>query len=88
MGKNQFPKADIFPLVSEEVQQAVRLVTQSRASLPSPMSSRATILLFWYVVPLSENQTSPEPGKKATYIGKDSCNVITPAYQGNCTELF
>ena len=26
---------------------------QSRASLPSPISSKVTILLFWYVVPLS-----------------------------------
>ena len=38
---------------------------QSRASSPSPMFSRITILLFWYVVSLSENQTSvPAPGKK------------------------
>ena len=31
---------------------------------PSPMSSKVTILLFWYVVPLSENQTSLAPGKE------------------------
>ena len=41
---------------------------QSRASSPpSPMSSRITILLFWYVVPLSENQTSLAPGKEERY---------------------
>ena len=28
------------------------------------MSSRITTLLFWYVIPLSENQTSPAPGKE------------------------
>ena len=37
---------------------------QSRASSPSLMFSRITILLFWYVVFLNENQTSPAPGKK------------------------
>ena len=40
---------------------------QSRASPPLPMSSRVTILLFWYVVPLSENQTSFAPGKEERY---------------------
>ena len=60
LGKNQFPRA---PFSREGWQQAVRLVTQSRAS-SSPMSSRVTILLFWYVVPLSENLTSPIPGKE------------------------
>ena len=53
LGKNQFP-------LPGWLQQAV---TQLRALSPSPMSSRATQLLFWYVVPLSENQTSPAPGK-------------------------
>ena len=56
LGKNQFP-------LPGWLQQAVWLVTQLRALSPSPMSSRATQLLFWYVVPLSENQTSPAPGK-------------------------
>ena len=51
-------------IVWEGRQQTVWLVMQSRASSPSPMSSRVTILLFWYVVPLSENLTSPAPGKK------------------------
>ena len=38
---------------------------QNRASIPSPISSRLMILLFWYVVPLSENLTpSPTPEKK------------------------
>ena len=39
---------------------------QSRpSSSPSPMSSRFTTLLFWYVIPLSENLTpSPAPEKK------------------------
>ena len=37
---------------------------QIRESLPSPISSRITILLFWYVVPLSTNQTSFAPGKE------------------------
>ena len=61
MGKNQFPKTDPF----SDRQQAVWLVLQSRASPLSLMFSRVTILLFWYVVPLSENQTSvPAPGKK------------------------
>jgi len=45
-----------------------RLVIQSRASSPSPMSSRATTLRFWYVVFLSENQTSPAPEKKGTQL--------------------
>ena len=48
----------------EGLQQAVRLVLQSRAVFISPTSSRVTRLLFWYVVPLSENQTSPAPGKE------------------------
>ena len=51
MGKNQF-LLEIDPLF-----------TQNRALSFSPMSSRVTILLFWYVVPLSENQTSSAPGK-------------------------
>ena len=54
LGKNQFPKA-----VRGGRQQAVWLVTQSRASSPSPMFSRIMILLFWYVIFLSENLTSP-----------------------------
>ena len=59
-GKNHFPKVGPFSPVQEGRQQAVKLVIQSRAvSFPSPMSSRATQLLFWYVVPLSENHTSP-----------------------------
>ena len=49
--------------MSGDTQQAVRLVMQSRAVSFSPMSSRVTQLLFWYVVPLSDNQTSPAPGK-------------------------
>ena len=64
MGKNQFPKAGP---ISRGPQQVVRLVIQSRASPPSSMSSRVTILLFWYVVLLSENQTSPAPGKEERY---------------------
>ena len=40
---------------------------QKRASPPSPMSSKITTLLFWYVAPLSENQTSPAPGKEERY---------------------
>ena len=54
-----FPKALLSPW-----QQAVRLVMQNRALSPSPMSSRVTTLLFWYVVFLSENQTSPSLGKE------------------------
>ena len=48
LGKDHLPKNSLR-------QQVVRLVTQRRASSPSPMSSRVTILLFWYVVKLSEN---------------------------------
>ena len=40
---------------------------QKRALPLSPISSKITILLFWYVVPLSENQTSPAPGKEERY---------------------
>ena len=40
---------------------------QKRASPPSPISSKITTLLFWYVVPLSENQTSLSPGKEERY---------------------
>ena len=56
LGKNQLPLPGCL-------QQAVWLVTQRRALPPPPMSSRATQLLFWYVVPLSENQKSPAPVK-------------------------
>ena len=68
MGKNQFPKTDPFLPESKDWQQAVCLVMQSRASSPSLMFSRITILLFWYVVPLSENQTSPAPWKKEIHL--------------------
>ena len=51
LGKNQFPKTNPFP--SEGWQQAVWLVMQSRALGPSPMSSRVTLLLFLYGIPLS-----------------------------------
>ena len=51
MGKNQFPKASLP--VSSGRQQAVWLVMQSSASSPSPISSKVTIVLFWYGVPLS-----------------------------------
>ena len=69
MGKNQFSEADPFPIT----QQTVRLVLQSRASLPSPMSSRVTQLLFWYVIPLSENHTSPANGKKVIQMSPRLC---------------
>ena len=58
LGKNQFPMAGL------DRQQAARLVMQIKASSSSPISSRTTILLFWYVAFLSENQTSPSPGKE------------------------
>ena len=43
------------------MQQSVRLILQFRALSFSSMSSKVTQLLFWYVVPLSENQTSVAP---------------------------
>ena len=61
LGKNQFPKT--VP-VKPAWQQEVRSVRQSRASSPSPMFSSVTILLFWYVVPLSENLTLLAPEKE------------------------
>ena len=56
-----------FPMATVEyggLQQAVRSVVQSRASSPSPMSSRFKRLLFWYVVFLSEKVTLPPPRKE------------------------
>ena len=40
------------------------------------MSSRVTILLFWYVVFLSESQISPAPGDKY-YVCSENCLRIT-----------
>ena len=62
LGKNQFPITDPLPL-SVRRQQAIWSVRQSRALPPSPISSRVTILLFWYVVPLREKLTLPGPGE-------------------------
>ena len=63
LGKNQSPKAEISDGVSLLRQQSARSVRQSKASSPSPMFSRVTRLLFWYVVPLKENLI-PVPGKE------------------------
>ena len=59
---------------------------QSRASSPSPMSSRVTQLLFWYVVPLSENQTSPVPGKFEYSI--ESTNAVNKCLNFNLLYML
>ena len=61
LGKNQFPKTRP---VSAFLQQLRWSVMQSRASSRSRMSSRVMTLLFWQVVPLSENQMSAAPPGK------------------------
>lgn len=67
LGKDQFPKA-IREGESELLQQAVCSVTQIRESPNSPISSRLTLLLFRYIVPPNENQTSTAPEKKKILI--------------------
>ena len=37
---------------------------------------RITLLLFWYVVPLSENQTSPAPGKYVWTVNTMHCHAL------------
>ena len=63
----------------------LRLVLQSNASsFPSPMCSRVTILLFWYVFPLSENQKSPAPGnvllQKVKNIYTHTCDLMAALF--------
>ena len=74
LGKNQFPKTG-RPVLSWW-QQIGRLVMQSRASPPSPIFSKITILLFWYGVPLNEKWTPAAPGKEEV---DRSTNVTTYA---------
>ena len=87
LGKYQFPMApDPKGPVWGGRQQAVWSVTQSRASSPSPISSRYTRLLFWYVVPLSENLTpSPAPEKKCLNVQYQKLNVLIRADNLNNT---
>jgi len=64
---------------------------QNRASPPSPMFSRITLLLFWYVVPLSENQRSPAPGKEEVVhlhiVYAETC-CMSKAHEGQTALLF
>ena len=56
--------ATISP-VSLVRQQVLWLVMQSRALSSSPISFRVTILLFWYVVPLSNATINEKRQKKS-----------------------
>ena len=47
------------------------------------MSSSITILLFWYVVPLSENQTLPAPGKEEII---HACRKLAPYLKFNVVK--